>query len=163
MPTETERKFLVQSDGWRSEAGPPRSLRQFYLGIREAFSMRVRIADGTQAWLTIKSGKGIVRHEYEYAIPLVDALELEAQAVGSVIEKRRFEVPHGRHTVEVDVFAGVLAPLVLAEIEAEDAAAVVELPAWLGPEVTHDGAYTNAALALNGLPARHSRAEADAS
>jgi adenylate cyclase len=69
-----------------------------------------------------------------------------------VLEKRRYRVPLGALTAEVDVFAGDLAPLVLIEIELSDEDHPFERPDWLGDEVSADGRYTNAALALAGRP-----------
>ncbi len=77
-----------------------------------------------------------------------------AKADGVRIVKDRYKIPLGAHTVELDVFAPPLAPLVLAEVEfpTEDAANAFTPPDWFGREVTFDPAYTNAALSQNGLP-----------
>ena len=50
-------------------------------------------------------------------------------------------------TWEVDVYAGDNAGLVIAEIELESEAAKVELPPWLGREVTGERRYYAARLA----------------
>lgn len=152
MGTEIERKFLLRGDGWREAADRGTEIRQFYLAAREGVSVRVRIKDEAKALLTVKSGVGLSRGEYEYEIPLADAREMEAARLGHVLAKRRFRVPLGELTVEVDVFSGDLAPLVLAEIELPDEAHPFERPDWLGREVSEDGRYTNAAMALNGRP-----------
>lgn len=47
----------------------------------------------------------------------------------------------------LDVFAGVLEGLRLAEVEVEDLSAQVQLPQWLGPEVTHDDRFSGGRLA----------------
>ncbi|MFL6022758.1 MAG: hypothetical protein ACJ72O_05400 [Marmoricola sp.] len=47
----------------------------------------------------------------------------------------------------VDVFGGPLEGLVLAEVEVDDLGAALDLPSWIGPEVTHDDAYSGGALA----------------
>ncbi|MEF2070653.1 CYTH domain-containing protein [Consotaella aegiceratis] len=154
MAIEIERRFLIKDESWRAEADGGVAIRQFYLAARPGFSTRVRVRDEAEALLTLKAGSGLTRHEFEYPVPLEDARGLEASCMGAVIEKRRHKLAFGRHTVEIDVFAGALAPLVLAEIEyATEEESDAELPAFLGREVTHDGAYNNAALALNGLPA----------
>ena len=58
--------------------------------------------------------------------------------------------------IELDVFSGAHDGLVLAEVEFESTEALeaFEPPEWFGPEVTDDGRYTNAGLALDGLPDR---------
>ncbi len=153
MAREVERKFLVASDGWRAAARQGAQLRQFYLAAQEDRSVRVRIRDDAEARLTMKFGTQVrVRDEFEYAIPYSDALELMGFALGAVIDKTRHVVSHAGHDYEVDVFAGALTGLVIAELETEDEVHSRELPAWLGREVTGEAAFYNASLALHGLP-----------
>lgn len=148
MAIEIERKFLVKNESWRSAARDAVAIRQFYLDARDDFSVRVRVVDAAKAFLTIKTGRGLSRGEFEYEIPLADAADLEAARIGVAIGKRRHRVPHGDHTIEIDVYEGDLAPLVVAEIELRSEADTVDLPAFLGREVTGDPAYSNARLAL---------------
>lgn len=70
------------------------------------------------------------------------------KAEGTVIEKDRWRIPCGSYTIELDIFDGALAPLVLAEVEfpTEEEAAAFQPPDWFGEEVTYDPAYTNARL-----------------
>ncbi|WP_185984550.1 CYTH domain-containing protein [Aureimonas mangrovi] len=150
MGTEIERKYLVTADGWRASADEGVAIRQFYLAARPGFSARIRILEARGATLTIKTGGGLCRGEYEYPIPLEDARELEAARIGSVVAKRRHRVPLGALTLEVDVFDGPHAPLVLGEIELPSVEARPALPIFLGREVTDDTRYTNAALAVAG-------------
>jgi CYTH domain-containing protein len=75
---------------------------------------------------------------------------------GRRIEKTRYEVPHAGRIVEVDVYHGELAGLVIAECEfasAEESRRFVP-PEWLGGEVTGDPDYKNQSLALHGRPRR---------
>jgi adenylate cyclase len=51
-------------------------------------------------------------------------------------------------TWEVDEFLGANAGLVLAEVELACEDQVFARPAWLGAEVTGDGRYVNANLAV---------------
>ncbi|WP_244486742.1 CYTH domain-containing protein [Aureimonas sp. Leaf324] len=152
MGIEIERKFLLAGDAWRRHADAGTRVRQFYLAIREGLTVRVRLREGRKPMITIKTGAGDARGEYEYEIPEADARELEAARVGFVVEKHRHLVPLGDLTIEVDVFEGALSPLVMAEIELPAVGHAVDLPEWIGPEVTHDPRYTNAAMALNGRP-----------
>lgn len=152
MAREIERKFLIETDGWQAAASDPQSFRQFYLDRRDGFSVRVRVVDAATAFLTMKTGSGFSRGEYEYEIPLADALELEGARIGNVIEKRRFRLAHGHQVIEIDVFGGVLSPLVFAEIELRSETEAIDLPDWFGREVTDDPAYSNTALAMEGLP-----------
>lgn len=154
MAREIERKFLVTSDAWRSAADGGARIRQAYLSQGGTCIVRVRTSDDREAVLTIKStGPGVVRDEFEYAIPIEDARELLELRTGEVIEKRRHLVRTGGQVWQVDVFAGAHAGLVLAEIELPQAAdAPFERPPWLGAEVTDDPRYYNNRLAATGSP-----------
>lgn len=153
MAREIERKFLVRNAGWREQADGGVQLTQFYVATADERSVRVRIRNGEGALLTLKfGGAGLVRDEFEYEIPVEDAREMERFAIGRVIGKTRYRVPHLGRIYEVDVFAGALEGLVIAELETPELAAGVELPAWIGREVTDDAAFYNSSLAINGLP-----------
>ncbi|MCA1368270.1 CYTH domain-containing protein [Bradyrhizobium sp. BRP14] len=152
MAKEIERKFLVASSGWREHADGGTRLRQAYIVTMEDRSVRVRIHGNKRARLTIKIGKSaLVRHEYEYDLPMDDARELLTQAVGVVIEKRRYRVPYKGFTWEVDVYEGALEGLVVAEVEMKRETDLPALPSWLGREITGDRRYSNQALATEGL------------
>ena len=153
MAKEIERKFLVSSADWRDTADAGTDLRQAYVVTMEDRSARVRILAGERAKLTIKIGKSaLVRDEFEYALPLADALDLLSQAVGLVIEKTRYRVPVGDFLWEVDVYRGELSGLVVAEVEMASVDDDPALPAWIGREVTGDRRYSNQFLALDGMP-----------
>lgn len=152
MAKEIERKFLVASSGWREHADKGTQLRQAYVVTMDDRSVRVRIHGNKWARLTIKIGKSaLVRNEYEYDLPMDDAREMLTQAVGVVIEKRRYRVPHKGFTWEVDVYEGALEGLVVAEVEMKRETDLPALPDWLGPEITGDRRYSNQALATDGL------------
>lgn len=147
MGTEIERKFLVCGDHWRERADNGTRLRQGYLAGSERSSVRVRV-EGEGANVNIKSGTlGIRRQEYEYPIPLIDAEEiLDTLCEKPLIEKTRFHVPHEGRVWEVDVFEGDNAGLVVAELELDSEDAVLNLPDWVGEEVSHDTRYYNVCL-----------------
>ena len=147
MAEEIERKFLVVSDSWKQGVTSNKLLRQGYLSSNAKATVRVRTRDDTRAMLTLKGAtEGISRAEYEYEIPIGDARELLAMAEPHVIEKRRYLVPHGGMTWEVDVFAGRHLGLVIAEVELADEGQAEALPDWVGREVSHDDRYNNASL-----------------
>ena len=149
MGREIERKFLVQSEAWKSGVTSARSLRQGYLAIDSGSNVRVR-TDGERAWLTIKGrGEGITRPEFEYEIPAADAAPLLDLCQNRVVEKKRHLVPVGDRTWEIDEFSGENIGLVVAEIELPDEGTAFALPAWLGAEVTGDPRYLNASLAVH--------------
>ena len=147
MPQEIERKFLVGDDSWRAAADAGTRYRQGYLSTDPQRIVRVRVG-GEKAFVTIKGiARGIARDEYEYPIPVADAeAMLDALALRPLIEKVRHHVRHAGHLWEVDVFAGDNAGLVVAEVELPSEDTPVELPPWVGAEVSHDPRYSNAAL-----------------
>jgi len=141
---EIERKFLVKNQRWQNDAlGVPYC--QGYLSTQP--TVRVRIA-GDQAFLTIKGPiQGISRLEYEYPIPLSDAQEMLDQFCGQqVIRKKRYTLSHQQHTWIVDVFEGQNQGLIIAEIELPSPDTPVDLPNWVGQEVSSDFRYQNACL-----------------
>ena len=153
MAKEIERKFLVSGETWRRAVEASVTLRQFYLVATAERSVRIRIKDDMEARLTLKFGaQARERDEFEYKIPLAEATEMEAFAIGTTIEKTRHHIRHQGYLYEVDVFGGALSGLVIAELESPDDVSDGNLPTWLGREVTGETAYYNASLALGGLP-----------
>lgn len=145
MGVEIERKFLLRGDGWRS-LGQPVLLRQGYLSSHKERVVRVRI-EGERGVITIKGRNvGAVRGEWEYEIPLADAVELLQLCEQPLIEKYRSRVEYAGHVWEVDEFLGVNAGLVVAEIELDSEAEQFDLPEWVGEEVTSDVRYLNSSL-----------------
>jgi adenylate cyclase len=146
MAREIERKFLVTGDGWRAGARAT-SFRQGYLSTDVERTVRVRTAAGV-GYLTIKGRtSGASRDEFEYAIPGEDAEHmLDRLCVRPLVEKVRHRVEHGGLTWEIDEFTGENAGLVVAEVELEREDQRVELPPWVGREVTGEARYFNASL-----------------
>ncbi len=156
MAVEIERKFLVTGDAWQPLVTSSSQLRQGYLSSNAKATVRVRISDDQRAVITLKGAlQGISRPEFEYAIPLADARELLDMAQPHVVEKRRYLVPWGEVIWEVDVFEGRHAGLVMAEVELADEAQRVQLPDWVGREVTNDDRYANASLSRNLVTPEH--------
>ena len=145
MAKEIERKFLVRDDSWRGgSAGCP--YIQGYLSRDPERMVRIRQA-GTSAVITIKGiSQGTARQEFEYSIPLSDADALMKLCLRPLIEKTRYEVEYHGKRWEVDEFRGENQGLVLAEIELTREDEPVDLPPWIGQEVSHDRRYFNANL-----------------
>jgi adenylate cyclase len=145
--TEIERKFLVTGDGWRAGAAAT-PIRQGYLAADSERSVRVRVS-GERAFLTIKGTlSGFTRAEYEYEIPVADAHELlDGLCLRPLIEKTRHTLRHAGVEWVVDAFTGDNAGLVVAEVELESEDQAIDLPAWVGAEVTDDPRYLNVNLA----------------
>ena len=148
---EIERKFLITSESFKSEAHKRTRIVQGYLNSHHERTVRVRI-QGDIGFVTIKgkpNKSGLTRFEWEKQIPLADAEELLKLCEPGIIEKTRYEISVGEHTFEVDDFMGENAGLVVAEIELESEGEPFQKPDWLGSEVTGDAKYYNANLAKN--------------
>ena len=146
MAEEIERKFLVSNDSWRPGASGT-LFRQGYLSTDPERTVRVRL-EGERGVLTIKGlSRGIRRAEFEYPIPAAEAaVLLDTLCLQPLIEKTRYRVEHAGHLWEIDEFAGDNAGLLLAEVELSSEDEAVELPLWVGAEVSSDPRYFNANL-----------------
>ena len=150
--TEIERKFLVQSEAFKTQAVAQHEIEQGYLCKEPGKTIRVRIRDA-QAFLTIKSGKlreGLAKFEWEREIEMADAKELMLLCENETIRKTRYIIPaapfEGQPRCwEVDVFySGKQKGNALAEIELGSEHEAFERPEWLGKEVTGNPQYYNA-------------------
>jgi len=142
---EIERKFLVPELPESMEKYPCSCIEQAYISTSPV--IRVRRKDDRYI-LTCK-GQGLLsREEHELFLSQEEYQNLLARAQGQIIAKKRYQIPYQSHIIELDVFEGALAPLVIAEVEFETErdALGFEPPEWFGKEVTYDPAYTNAAL-----------------
>ncbi|MBQ7972396.1 MAG: CYTH domain-containing protein [Lachnospiraceae bacterium] len=143
---EIERKFTVKSIPDNLTSYPSHKLEQAYLCTSPV--VRVRKEDDTY-YLTYK-GKGFLVRE-EANLPLTEEayLHLKEKADGLVITKERFLIPYeDRYTIELDIFAPPLEPLVLAEVEfqTEEEALAFQPPHWFDKDVTNDPSFTNSQL-----------------
>jgi adenylate cyclase len=147
MSFEIERKFLVRGDDWRGLVSSQSTIRQAYLASSSKSSTRIRIRDDGTATLTIKSRPADLRRlELEYPIPVLQAEALMQLREGSIIEKMRYRVPYGELTWEIDVFSGENLGLIIAEVELKDVDQSIEMPPWIGREVTAQPQYYNSYL-----------------
>lgn len=148
MNQEIERKYLVTSDCYKQLAVTHHHIRQGYISREKTGTVRVRISDD-KAYLTIKgkpTAGHFARYEWEKEIDVADAVELIKLCQGTIIDKTRWIVPAKEEGLkwEVDEFHGKYEGLVVAEIELESEEQVVELPDFIGKEVTDDRRYYNA-------------------
>lgn len=147
MAVEIERKFLVASDTWREQVSRSTRIAQGYLCTDIERTVRVR-TKGEAAFLTIKGkNSGISRLEFEYEIPVADALAM-LQLCPNVLDKTRHLVEIDGHTFEIDEFHGANAGLIVAELELANEEASYPQPEWLGAEVSGVARYYNSALSL---------------
>jgi adenylate cyclase len=147
MALEIERKFLVNK-GLEPINTDGVSIRQGYLHIDNEKSIRVRIA-GHHSFLTVKGPdyKGS-RTEFEYEIPVEEAEYMLNNFCGMrIIAKIRRHLLWKKQLWEVDEFLGDNKGLWLAEIEMTSPDDPVQLPKWIGKEVTGDSRFYNTYLA----------------
>ncbi len=148
MKREIERKFRIRSNEWRNAVVREISIRQAYIARGPHLVVRVRLTD-SDAWLTLKTASvGLVRQEFEYEMTRADALMLLTGPVeGCVVEKTRFLIPVSGLVWEIDVFEGYNQGLEVAEVELESEDQAIELPEWIGAEITGEERFYNSALA----------------
>ena len=145
MGKEIERKYLVAGTAWRELARGVR-YRQGYLSTVKERTVRVRTV-GDRGYLTVKGVTvGATRHEFEYEIPANDAAALLELCEQPLVEKIRYAIPFGGLTWEVDEFEGANRGLLVAECELSSEDQRIELPPWVGQEVTGDPRYFNSNL-----------------
>lgn len=157
---ERERKFLIDTIPADLDLANRTEMRQGYLtaftaaDAEKQASVRVRDAGPKRYTLTVKAGSGAERTELEWAIGREQFDAAWPHTAGRRVVKTRHRIPFNEHVIELDVFSEGLDGLVFAEVEFDstDALNLFEPPAWFGSEVTDDGRYTNAALALYGRP-----------
>jgi adenylate cyclase len=148
---EIERKFLVKSNDFRTQAFIQNQIAQGYLSSNPERTVRVRIK-GNKGFLTIKgigNASGMSRFEWEKEIPVDEAKQLLNLCESGKIEKIRFDIKVGKYIFEVDEFFGDNEGLIIAEIELSSENEIFEKPDWLGEEVTNDERYYNAYLSRN--------------
>ena len=143
VPQEIERKFLVAGDGWKSSVVRTARIRDGLVAILNGRKARVRIV-GDRATIALKGQHdGLGRSEFEYPIPASDAEEiLRTMCDDRVLGKVRNYVPHAGLTWEIDVYEGILKGVVIAEVELDRADRALQLPDWVGKEISGDVRYS---------------------
>lgn len=143
---EIERKFLIKNIPNNLETYDKKEIAQGYLCTDPV----IRIRKANDAYILTCKGKGLmVREEFELPLTKEAFAHLKAKVDGNLIEKTRYLIPYNEElTIELDVFHGKLAPLVLAEVEfdSEGAANGFIPPEWFGEDVTQSSKYHNSNL-----------------
>jgi len=151
---EIERKFLIDSlpEEIKEELkkSSPEEIRQGYIALEED-GVEVRIRQkGDNFYQTIKSGEKGQRKEIEIEITQDQFEKLWETTQGKRIEKTRYYLPYGNHTIELDFYKGDNEGLILAEVEfsSQEARESFTPPGWFGREVTEDENYYSRNLAI---------------
>ena len=156
MSNEIERKFFLKDKKILESSIDFLEIEQFYLNSGKNQSTRIRlIKNENLSFLTIKTKKSansILRKEFEYEVPYEDGVEMSSMAL-SYIKKDRYVIPYSDDKEifwEVDVFKDNNEGLIIVEIEMPTEDYCLNLPLWLGDEVTENSEYnSNQKLSLN--------------
>lgn len=153
MSLEIERKFLVKSNDYRSQAIEKHEIKQGYLNRDIDRVVRLRIFD-RNAFITIKGRNfGATRNEWEYEIPFKDANEIMKLCGDNIVSKTRYIVIDNQLRWEIDEFHGRLEGLVVAEIELpSEEFEIKHFPDFVDLEVTDDPRYYNSNLSQSSIP-----------
>ena len=151
MPFEIERKYLVKHNLWNALAKPKGEYyRQGYIVNEMTKTVRVRATEN-DGFITIKgkTDNPAIKPEYEYQIPIEEAVELLDGFTENNIEKTRFKIDFEGKLWGIDVFQGDNVGLIVAEIELNSLEESYKIPDWIDCEVTHEDKYFNANLSKN--------------
>jgi adenylate cyclase len=123
------------------------------ISTQAGHTVRVRTVNcpsrGDFAVLTLKTKTvGLSRAEFEFELPMQQGQRLLDRVCDRpLIEKYRYKIPVANFVWEVDEFLGENQGLILAEVELEDETQRIEMPDWIGTEVSSDPRYFNSFLA----------------
>jgi CYTH domain-containing protein len=160
MGIEIERRFLISPSQNRLWDGDSLQIKQFYVD-EEVISHLIpndvdisaihiwRIRSSQHACFLTGKGRRVeatgVEFEWEINREEFDRIDRSYTLFG--IEKTRF-LWRGADGLlwEIDEFEGVHSGLIIAEVELESEDQIVQLPEWLGEEITGDNSWSNWSL-----------------
>ncbi len=143
---EIERKYLISSVPFDLSSYPCRKIEQGYLSTAPVVRIR---RDNNDYILTYKSKGMMIREEYNLPLTKESYEHLKEKIDGRLITKKRYVIPLKDFLfIELDIFSGDLAPLMLAEVEFpdEETANHFTPPEWFGEDVTFSSSYHNSTL-----------------
>ena len=143
---EIERRWLVKIPP-NIEEFPSESIEQDYLAPESGFQGRIRRLDDKFIYTEkARTGSSAVRIENEREISEEEYLSLKKHTILNTIRKRRYLIPGGELTFELDVFQntfesgiGIMEAELASENDNPDIPGFVEIIR----EVTDDSYYTN--------------------
>lgn len=151
MNLEIERRFLINESNFTLPK-LKKSITQAYLFSDSNQALRVRMIED-EYYLTYKYKKSAInRYEFEYLISKEDGDKLISLSENFLIIKDRYYQKIDNHVWEIDVFYGENEGLIIAEIELEDENEKINIPNWVGMEISNDEKYFN--FSLSKIPYR---------
>ena len=169
MGVEIERRFMIEDSTTLPPLGEGVKIIQCYLPAKlwlnywpgEISELEQVLADplstyrfrvhGDAAIATAKNrSDGPSRLEFEKEILLESVLEIVHSREYPSVEKTRYKIPTSDGLFwEIDLFEGENSGLIIAEIEIPTPDYPIELPNWIGRELTgQDDVWSNYALAM---------------
>lgn len=152
---EIERRFFIpdiSKTGIDLNKYEYKIICQDYLYTDKLTSVRKRkvLENGVcKYFYTVKTGrKGISTNEFENEISEEVYNSLQTNPANNTISKKRYIIPYiDDLKIELDVFEGIYEGIIFAEIEYKDEnqANTVEIPKWLGKEIS--GIVSNSKMA----------------
>ncbi len=141
---EIERKFLTGNIPDLSEY-TYHEIEQAYLNTNPV--VRIRKEDDDY-YMTYKAKGFMAREEYNLPLNEKSYEHLLKKADGNIISKRRYLIPYGNYTIELDIFTGAFDGLVIAEVEFDSVDEANDFigPDWFTEDVTRDKKYHNSYL-----------------
>lgn len=150
---EIERKYTIKELPANLDSYPCHLIEQAYLNTKPV--VRIRKEDNDY-YLTYKGSGMMAREEYNLPLNEESYYHLREKADGIVITKKRYVLPladfqpdnQNKLFIELDIFEGKLAPLIIAEIEfpTEEMANSFIPPEIFAEDVTFDPKYHNSNL-----------------
>ena len=142
MNLEIERRFLINESNFILPK-VKKSIKQGYLFSDSNQALRVRMIE-KQYFLTYKYKKtSINRYEFEYLISEEDGEKLLSLSEDYIIVKERYYRKIDKHLWEIDVFHGENEGLIIAEVELEEEKEQINIPDWIGDEISDNERYFN--------------------
>ncbi len=155
MAIEIEKKYLIRTLPEKLIVDlHPNNILQGYIAVHED-KTEVRIRKfGEDYWQTIKSPGHLSRQEYEWNITQEQFHQLWPLTEGRNLTKNRYLIPYQERKIELDVYAGRLTGLVVAEVEFDSMkeCSAFTPPGWFDEEISGVRKYKNFILASEGLP-----------
>ena len=169
MGVEIERRFMIEDSTTLPPLGEGVKMIQCYLPAKlwlnywpgEISELEQVLADPLSAYrfrvhgdVAIATAKnrsdGPSRLEFEKEIPLESVLEIVHSGEYPSVEKTRYKIPTNDGLFwEIDCFEGNNSGLTIAEIEIPTPEHPIDLPNWIGRELTgQDDVWSNYALAM---------------
>ncbi len=149
---EIERKFLIKKLPDNLESFKKHHIIQAYVCTNP--TIRIRKRDDEYIF-TFKGAGFIEKTEFEHPLTKEQFTGLMKKTEGRVIEKFRYIIPLENGLMgELDIYKGDLEGFMNVEVEFRslEEAEGFKPPLWFGEDISFDRRFSNASLALYGLP-----------